>query len=362
MKARDVRFDIAKGIGVLCVVFAHLGWDKAFRTILPFNMPLFFLISGYFLSTNKSFGSFFKKRAKVLLSAYSFTSICMVFLRILADIVKGDHSAVICDMIRMVVRALYGSGTVENLTPWGIGQIGAIWFLPALLWASTITYGVVVLIRNELAQFGTLLIVFLICCFSAKVFWMPLSLQAGGCASLFVYIGWFIKTKRSELDQENLDRMTKYSWMIALVGIFALVYESVMDISLNMVKASYPAAYTTIPFAVLTSWTVVWISKYLAFLTPARRVLSFFGRYSLCVLCFHLMELDFFPWNMVYSFCSASGMRITLQYLLVFLLKVILLGFLTWGAIRIKPLGRVFGITDERDKHERRSEKAVSNN
>ena len=42
--------DVAKGMGILCVIIGHMGNETINRIIFSFHMPLFFLISGYFLS------------------------------------------------------------------------------------------------------------------------------------------------------------------------------------------------------------------------------------------------------------------------------------------------------------------------
>lgn len=49
-KSRLLEFDIAKGIAILCVILGHLGIKEIDRVVFVFHMPLFFLISGYFLS------------------------------------------------------------------------------------------------------------------------------------------------------------------------------------------------------------------------------------------------------------------------------------------------------------------------
>lgn len=46
-KQRDISIDIAKGIGIILVVYGHLACPVA-REIFLFHMPLFFLLSGYF--------------------------------------------------------------------------------------------------------------------------------------------------------------------------------------------------------------------------------------------------------------------------------------------------------------------------
>ena len=40
--------DIAKGIGMLCIIAGHLGRPEIGHVVFTFHVPLFFLIGGYF--------------------------------------------------------------------------------------------------------------------------------------------------------------------------------------------------------------------------------------------------------------------------------------------------------------------------
>lgn len=64
------EFDIAKGIAILCVILGHLGIKSINRVVFMFHMPLFFLISGYFLSLTDSFELFSKKKFKQCIIPY----------------------------------------------------------------------------------------------------------------------------------------------------------------------------------------------------------------------------------------------------------------------------------------------------
>ena len=59
-------FDMAKGIGILCVVLGHAAIESIFvepsntaqwamATCFSFHMPLFFLIAGYFMHPERDF-------------------------------------------------------------------------------------------------------------------------------------------------------------------------------------------------------------------------------------------------------------------------------------------------------------------
>lgn len=76
-KTRIEAIDIAKGIGILLVIFGHIctGTDETYSVkimIYSFHMPLFFLISGYCFNNAKydSFKKFLVSRLKTIICPY----------------------------------------------------------------------------------------------------------------------------------------------------------------------------------------------------------------------------------------------------------------------------------------------------
>lgn len=73
--ARNRSADIAKGLGILLVVFGH-NWivqhepGALYRIIFSVHMPLFFFLSGMFLSPDKAFGTLLRQRSDSLLKPY----------------------------------------------------------------------------------------------------------------------------------------------------------------------------------------------------------------------------------------------------------------------------------------------------
>ena len=133
--ARIDYFDIVKGIGILCVIAGHMGISPIDSVVFTFHMPLFFLISGYFISTKISFKDFCNKKFKQLLFPYIFTSICLILLKIPVNFVLGNSKNIPNEVLNTAIAAFYGSGSNNVKMPFGIEMIGAIWFLLALLWA-----------------------------------------------------------------------------------------------------------------------------------------------------------------------------------------------------------------------------------
>ena len=52
-KNRIQYIDIARGISMVCIVLGHLGEPQINRVVFTFHLPIFFLISGYFLRQHR---------------------------------------------------------------------------------------------------------------------------------------------------------------------------------------------------------------------------------------------------------------------------------------------------------------------
>lgn len=70
---RIYTFDVAKGIGILLVIFAHINYTPVIiDTIYSFHMPLFFILSGilYDKIKYKNFSIFIKRKLQTLICPY----------------------------------------------------------------------------------------------------------------------------------------------------------------------------------------------------------------------------------------------------------------------------------------------------
>lgn len=129
-------FDVAKGLTILCVILSHSAIEA--QSVAPshiantiisvcfsFHMPLFFILSGYFMHLERDFR--WAKEAKQLLCTYLLTSAAVLLgVTCVATIDHGTRK----DVLRQWGDAvLYGSGDISDLTLWPVQlRIGAIWF------------------------------------------------------------------------------------------------------------------------------------------------------------------------------------------------------------------------------------------
>ena len=136
-------FDIAKGIAILAVILGHSAIEAnvfiphhtaqlVVAVCFSFHMPLFFILSGYFMHPERSFR--WAKEAKQLLCTYAVTGVAvLVGVTCMATI---NHEGRAYMLRRWGEAVLYGSCDISDRTLWPVElRIGAIWFLLALFWA-----------------------------------------------------------------------------------------------------------------------------------------------------------------------------------------------------------------------------------
>ena len=195
MNERNVVIDIAKGIAVLCMIaghtFSYSKYPVLCSMIFIWNMPLFFIFSGYFYNTSKFCISI---NVKALLKPYISTGIIIIAICFLKSIVTGD---ILLKTLYEVKAVLWGWGAKSILhgnypIPNDFPTVGPIWFLLALLWCKLIYYGIVrisILLKMDqwihlivcIVSFGALCV--------SYYYSLPFSILQGLHAVLYFHIG-----------------------------------------------------------------------------------------------------------------------------------------------------------------------------
>lgn len=330
-KHRIEYFDIAKGIGILCIILGHCGIATIDRIVFTFHVPIFFLISGYFLSRKDSLKEYTVKRAKGLLIPYIFTSVLLILIRIPIEILKGNYHGIIPEMRNVLVLALYGSGTSRNKTLFGIGQIGAIWFLLALFWALILVKAII----ERKHCLAILILIAILSWISSHYIWLPWDIQAGGTGAIFVYIGTRLKEKKIEINTND--------WQLCIVGIVVLFFEIVFDINVSIVSNYYKYTIVSIVGAALISYSVMYLSKCLERTNYIKQVLKFYGNNSMIILCFHVVELNNVPWYLITNKISDGILSPIFWYTILIVFKLLFSTVCTIVVLKISFLRKIFG-------------------
>ena len=339
MAKRVEYFDIAKGIGMICIIMGHLGIGRVNSFVFTFHVPLFFLISGYFLNDHTGIREFVVKKTRQLIIPYIVTCICIIFGVTAWDIVKNNtFENVVYNVKTYTIASFFGSGTIEYTEPFYVKQIGAAWFLLALFFA-------LLIVRTLMEyQFGGIAI-FAIAYIGYKttdILWLPFSIQAGMTASLFVYIGFL--AKKYDVFAKKLS--TAVLSITSAVWLWCIIYCG----RLYMVRNYYENGLLDVLGALAGSYIVIILSKTLEKKTKwCAGILKFFGVNSLLLLCCHAFELNVVSWDWVWRLFSD---RMHFQYynvviilicikLIVFAVAIGIIKFLI-RFFKNRQIGRIF--------------------
>ncbi len=297
-KPRMRHMDIAKGIGMICIIAGHLGKPEIDNVVFSFHVPLFFIISGWFFRSASSTREAAIKYAKHLLVPYIYCMVaCVLGTGVMHTLISGPEGSWEA-MAQSFVSALYGSGSLSSPI-WGIPSFGATWFLLALFWALIMLNGIAKQKWTPLVVVGTFL-----ASIATRDWWLPFSLQSGMCALLFVYIGYIAKDK---LGDGVLRGATVPHWLAATaVCVWALAY--FLDRGEMSIARCY---FTCIPVdcigAVAGTLVVIWLSSLFEHVPVLSSALELLGRYSLTAMCLHLFELKTVPWEELLRFFGFAG-------------------------------------------------------
>ena len=336
-KPRLTYIDIAKGFAMLCIITGHFGIVTANRFVYTFHVPLFFLISGYFLSTRLDLKAFVKKKVRQLIVPYYVTGLTIIaFAGIINTILGADLQSVTADAGSIFGALLWGAGT-PHTDPMVIRQIGLLWFLWALFFS-------LIIVRVALSfKYPSLIVagVALIGIASARFVWLPLSIQPGMLASLFVYLGYWAKQK------DILSRTPSPSLVIGLTLLWAFCIAK--QITIGVVSCDLGGSLIRSAICLVdsigASYLIILLCKSVEkHLRPLARFLNMVGQATLVVMCFHAISDFTFPNYLLYEAMGQLGASMPVMHIVVVALNM---GWAILGlAITLKcpPLKKLFQI------------------
>ncbi len=329
--------DIAKGIAMICIMLGHWGNSDINRVVYTFHVPIFFFITGFFISSKRSTKDFVKVKFRTLIVPYILTCIVVTIIGTLREwIISRDAVTVLKSM---VYASLYGAGD-SYTSPFYIPAIGAIWFLWATFWGSCFMR--VSLNFDKYVRLAFVAGLFVLGYFSRAICWFPLSIQAGACATLFMYMGFLLK---SEL--QTVSKVSKE------VKCFGLVFAVVTWFSFIKDFQSFWLVHCDIGRGIVDIWgcicacsIVILISRIIDNKTKyISSFLSYFGKYSLLVLCVHAADYFFPVWSMV-GLLVKCGMPESYHFIAVAIAKIPIDLIIVYVLSKITLVRRLYGIKD----------------
>lgn len=285
--------DIAKGFAILSILIQHIQVKDSTGAfvftpyVAQFNVSLFFLIAGFFVTTKRALPAFVHMKAKRLLVPYIITCMVIGLFLIACKLARGFTSppTIYASIKEFLASCVWGAGTDFKTLPSGVSYIGAIWYLEALFIALVETR---ILLRafDHRPIVGLSIAAFLAFLASKTIplYYIPCNLQPGLAGGLFTYIGNLYRR------YFGLDHKSKPEFILVFCFIFLLSGKMLTPYS--GVSAGFGNnAILTITSSLCACWLIINISIRLDKTTVAP-FLSYFGTNSLLVLCTHLVLLN----------------------------------------------------------------------
>ena len=292
-KTRLAWIDIAKGIAIIAILMQHIPFKGADGSALfvpyvgQYHVPLFFLVAGFFVSTNKPMGKFVREKALRLLVPYILTCAVIGVFVLWRKLVWGViHPPTHWDTVREFLwSVLYGAGTRFPSLPEGVSHIGAIWFLEALF-VALVEIRIILGVLGEKPLSGLLITGSLaVVAVLTRGHYIPGNLQPGLIGGLFVYLG--------SLYRKHVGLEHRASPEALLMLAFIFFYAATLKIRPMIAGARMDRGILTLIVGLCACVFVLNASRILDVAsTRVAPILGYFGKYSLVVLCVHITLLD----------------------------------------------------------------------
>lgn len=296
MNGRYDYIDIAKGIGILMVVWAHImltGWTH--QLIYAFHMPLFFLLSGMLFKKEKysSYVSFMIHRANRLFIPYIIYSVLTWILWATFRYVRHDEvDSYMMPLLQTVIAQGSGAYIVHN---------SALWFIPCLFLVEILYFFISQLSKwlSVLICFGCAASSFALGAFYSDDYWfmLPWNADAALIALPFYCIGNLVAR------EIGLGKVASYFVGNKGVSIFvwmilgAILYWSAMSFGeCSMGSSSYhcPSWIFIVRAFIGCAW-LIGLALVINMIRPHDRIttslikyLKWAGLKSLDIMCIHI--------------------------------------------------------------------------
>ena len=295
MQKRIGYIDIARGIGILLVILGHNDFvyisKFAYQVIYSFHMPLFFFLSGYFIDTSISFGTFTLKRFNALLKPYYFTIFMIYFMSISFE-KMGFQTA-----LRRIAKSLYASGYYLDWVQ--------LWFLPHLFAVSLYAffiYKLLTKLNNRILRWGILIGTLWIASLFLQVFY-PFSFAVFGKTYTFsglpfsldlILLSGFFFIFGSELRQFTTENTFDNVFLFLGFGVAVILLNVYFNQRVDFNTRTYESFFINTIQAIAGILFILALSRQIELrVSRLASLFTYFGRMSLVLLILHLPIQDF---------------------------------------------------------------------
>lgn len=304
---RDTQMDCAKAIAMVLMIYDHVKMTGAFIT--SFHMPLFFIISGYFLK-KEDFRITFGKKTRSILKTYFKYGIITLIIGLYIDLYfyEAPTSGAVMHFKDRLISLCLGR------------DCWLLWFLIVLYTASVISAVIINVSKdNTVIEMALAAVVgtvgYILSRFSDKYFWY---IDLAFVAVIFIIVGY-------EMRKYNLIQSSGSRIKDALIMIFAIIIWAIgiRNGGLVFVLRFLPYYPYCILAAICGSYVVIKICGLLKQLPLVGEVLAYIGRNTLLMLLICNIIRQYIDWNGLCGYKTVSEMSMLQTVFVVVCILVI---------------------------------------
>ncbi len=291
--SRLAYMDIAKGIAILAVLVGHFcDLDSIPRLVMfSFNLPLFFIISGFFVK-DINLQQTVCKSGKSLLIPYVIGTVMVIIPEFWLYPVKTA-----LDNAQILLVDMFGGFCMELGIFRGFHSTCLLWFLPCLFVARVLFVFIMKLTVKSNHQWAVRTIIFILFAFAGMVIgaasYYPWSIEIAFVTLPLLYFGYMLREHKA---LENKHRLV-FAGIALVIWVIMLWQGLYIEFAMHY----WPGAFLTLFESMIASFVVLCLAQLLDKIALVNRVLCWAGKNSLVILLFHNLEARYVSWITILS-------------------------------------------------------------
>ena len=257
---RDVSVDIAKGLGIILVVWGHTFNACPIRNwIFLFHMPLFFFVAGFFMKKEEEDAVFLYKKVRTLLIPFLFFYGCSLAIKVLLKY----HST--GDWTFLTFSKFY---TLSNINY-------PLWFIVCLFFTVIIFH---FFYKLKYSYIGFILLAIIGAVLFRYWISLPLYLSQAFVVSLLLYMGKLCYSAKNRI---------KTLLILSLITLPFFVYSGITKVKIDLGALTMNCNFILFLLSCLGGISLTCLLSILLAKTKLSGTMSTLGRYSLFIFGLH---------------------------------------------------------------------------
>ncbi|MEZ4853555.1 acyltransferase family protein [Flavobacterium sp.] len=264
--------DQLKGFAIFLMVYAH-NFPITEKYIYTFHMPLFLIVSGFFLSQKGSINAVKKRFNTSIVPYFIWAFLLFIFWVVIAKDI-GESNKLNLSITKNFIGIFYAQGNREYMD-WGI----PMWFLPMIFVSFCMVLLLQRFVKNDYFRLFASFILALIGC-SVTVA-LPWSVNVACVSTFFIIFG-----SLSFKIIEHLHLKTAIFLSLIFITLHFFVYQENF-VKIDMYRSTYGHFLIFVAVALLGSFGFILFFK--AF--PIFKFLGYIGKYTIVILALQYISL-----------------------------------------------------------------------